>query len=351
MHLRPLKIYFVLIVCFFSALSISQAETLFTYPQSLNLRIEGPWTRLLNRRYFAPEVAKAERIPVDIVIMNDLQPEVRIAAEVSLRGNTSLSPLECSFPKYKLHFTSEAVSGTLLAGVEQLGVGSHCSYRGGNSALYGRSYDGKSPHREALVYRLLEILGIPSFKTRPLLVKYIDTEITTGPINEVRWHQAFALESLKQFAERYELEMIDEQTASKVELADPGVTDMQRIARIALFNEMIGNNDWKLNLNELPSLRQNWNVYLAKNRSGQIEVVPYDFDLASVVARTDQKSSEPQNTLRKLPPVQVLVAKMVFAGQRARLMQEIESLKAVDSEGYQYFKAQFDAFFNAKLKP
>jgi hypothetical protein len=314
------------------------------------MRIEGAWGELLKRRYLAPEEVKRHRIPVNVVIVQTDQSVVNIAAEIGLRGNTSLSPLECTFPKYSLYFSEENVSGTAFAGREQLAVGSHCSYRGGNSPLYGRAYDGKSPLREALLYRLLEILEIRSFKTRPVMVQYVDTTIA-GPLTQAGWHQAFLLESLKQFSERHNYELFTEEQANHIDLAQDNTTDLQKLTRAVLFNEMIGNNDWRINYYEIPGLRQTWNVFLAKNLAdNRIEVIPNDFDLSSAVTLLDGHVSEPASTLSKLPAAELLVARDFYRRKRESLNAELLSLKKLDPLGYKHIKTKLDRFYVDKIK-
>lgn len=342
---------FILIFSFlFSSLAFSQNETVFSSREVMSVRIEGAWGELLKQRFFAPDVAKKARIPVKVVIVNSDKSETTVDAEVGLRGNTSLSPLECTFPKYSLYFSEENVSGTLLAGSEQLAVGSHCSYRGGNSILYGRAYDGKSPLREAMVYRFLEILEIPSFKTRPVMVQYVDSHRVESSAT-VGWNQAFLMESLKQFSTRTGYELVDEDSAHQIDLAENGVTDIQKLARIILFQEMIENNDWKINYNELLGVRQTWNMFLAKNNSNlNIEVIPNDFDLSSAVTLLKENASGPKEALKRLPLEQVALAKNFYRSKRLQLFVELKSLKKLDPAGYQHIKTKLDQFFGVKLK-
>jgi hypothetical protein len=351
MRHRLFKAYILLFIFCFSSLGFSQIETVFSSRDALRLRIEGAWGELLKKRYLSPDLAKQARIPVTVVIVNDDQTETSVSAVVALRGNTSLSPLECSFPKFSLYFSQDNVSGTILSGREQLAIGSHCSFKGGNSALYGRSYDGKSPHREAMVYRLLEVLEIPSFKTRTLLIQYVDHDYLATP-SSVMWQQGFALESLKQFSERLGYELLDEELAHQVDLGDESITNIQRLARIVLFNEMIGNNDWKVNYNETPGLRQTWNVFLAKDLNfSNIEVIPNDFDLSSVVTLLEGKVDAPTEILRKLPNSEIAQAKIYFRDKRQILLEELKALKQLDANGYQYFKMKLDQFYASKLRP
>lgn len=352
MILRWVKTFLFLLFFSYSTVSFSQSETLFSSTEPLKIRIEGDWSAILKKRYLDPVIAKSLRIPVKLVILDQKNSETTISAELGLRGNTSLSPLECSVPKYSLYFTVNNVSGTLLEGREQLAFGSHCSYRGGNSDLYGRSYDGKSPHREAMVYRLLEILEIPSFKARPIIVQYIENQIEAENRSQALWHQAFVLESLKQFEMRMNYELVDEESAHLIDLASEPKATLKKIIKVALFNEMIGNNDWKVNFNEPFSERLTWNIYLAKDRSRLFfEVIPNDFDLAAVVTRLQGKTEASSEVLKKFSQSEIVLAKDLFQQKRKVLYSEIESLKKLDLLGYEHFKMKLDQFFNKKPYP
>src|SRR5262245_10331399 len=93
--------------------------------------------------------------------------------KVALRGHTSIRESECAFPKLKLHFNVTPTDGP-FAGTRSVKIGTHC----GESATdkltprFGRLPNGRSPYREAFVYRLLDVLGVPTLKARPARITY-----------------------------------------------------------------------------------------------------------------------------------------------------------------------------------
>src|SRR2546428_3165934 len=95
--------------------------------------------------------------------------------DVSVRGNTSKAETECPFPKLKLHFAPGGAAGSsIFSGMKAVKIGTHCGELPGEelSAKFGRLANEKAPFREALVYRLLDAVHVPSFKARPARITY-----------------------------------------------------------------------------------------------------------------------------------------------------------------------------------
>src|SRR5207244_2432455 len=89
---------------------------------------------------------------------------------VSLRGHSSKQEDECSFPKRKLGFRrSAALESSIFAGMRAVKIGTHCDNRpdGQLTQKFGRLANEKAPLREAAVYRLLDVMKVPTLKVRP----------------------------------------------------------------------------------------------------------------------------------------------------------------------------------------
>ncbi len=91
--------------------------------------------------------------------------------DVSVRGHTSRNEAECAFPKLKL---KARPGGTIR-------IGTHCGEApdGTLSKKYGRLANEKEPLREALTYRMLDALGVPTLRTRPARITYVDRDAGT----------------------------------------------------------------------------------------------------------------------------------------------------------------------------
>src|SRR6185437_7931455 len=98
----------------------------------------------------------------------------------SVRGNTSRQDSECSFPKLKLRLPPGAArEASVFRGTDAIRIGTHCGEAPGEQLThtFGRLANEKAPVREAFVYRLLAIIGVPALRARPARITY---EYTSG---------------------------------------------------------------------------------------------------------------------------------------------------------------------------
>src|SRR5262249_44403004 len=96
--------------------------------------------------------------------------------ELSVRGRTSKRETECAFPKLKLRFSAaQSVKGSIFNGMKAVKIGTHCGDQadGELTERFGRWANEKAPVREAFIYRLLDVLGVRSFKARPARITYL----------------------------------------------------------------------------------------------------------------------------------------------------------------------------------
>src|SRR5437870_2685167 len=102
---------------------------------------------------------------------------------ISLRGHTSRNESECAFPKLKLHFNTPPKEGP-FAGVRSVKVGTHCGESAGQTLTprFGRLPNEQSPFREAFVYRLLDVLHVPTLKARPARITYVYADGRQQPL-------------------------------------------------------------------------------------------------------------------------------------------------------------------------
>ena len=106
------------------------------------------------------------------VVLNDVR--------ISVRGNTSKNETECDFPKLKLRFTPGTnLDSSMFRGLKAIKIGTHCAERpDAERTPKGRLANDKAPHREAFIYRLLDVVGIVSFKARPAEITYVEPQRT-----------------------------------------------------------------------------------------------------------------------------------------------------------------------------
>ncbi len=258
--------------------------------------------------------------------------------KVKLRGNSSRQAVECPFPKLKLMFAANELSGTIFENHPTVGIGTHCSEQGRFSPL-GRAWDGRSPHREVLAYEMVKMMEIPAYQARAAWINYIES--TTG--KSLGTHQALLLEDMDSLLSRYNGTKV---TAPWQSMANaPGVTIAQ-VARIYFLEALLGNWDWSLKMDYVGGDESNrfWNMKEIQTADGRHIVFPYDFDLADIVtARNRQSGLEneiPKLFTRELRMDIGLDMKVLESDFRA-LGQRLEN----DPQGQVYFKTQMDRFF------
>jgi hypothetical protein len=137
---------------------------------TVTLTLEAPLKQLFAKS--DPHAGKDDRVfvPGRLVYKDpDTGADVTLNdVEVSVRGHTSRNEEECTFPKLKIR----ARPGGALR------IGTHCGEAPDDtlSPKYGRLANEKSPFREALTYKILYALGVPTLRTRPARITYVDPD-------------------------------------------------------------------------------------------------------------------------------------------------------------------------------
>jgi hypothetical protein len=290
----------------------------------------------------------------ELVYTSHTAETIRIPVEVKLRGNTSQAETECDFPKLKLKFKGDVAKGTLFEAQKEIGIGTHCSLQAGSSPRFRRLWGGKSPHRESLMYDMLEELRIPSYKTRRAYATYFDS---SGEILASR-ADAFFLEDMSGIEARLggqevrgaDVSMEKRNTGPKAPpyiflsaQESPGVIS-EEAARILLFEIMVQNSDYHLRVYQGDGeTRSLWNMKVLQLNSKRWLIFPYDFDLAGMV--------KGQGTFRGVDSMKHKFAFSVrqtvvseFENHKAQLYQIAQSLTD-DPEGVQSIVQRLDQFF------
>jgi hypothetical protein len=203
---------------------------------------------------------------------------------ITLRGNTSRRTSECGFPKLKVAFDMVPRESTAVAGLAALKLGTHCDERSDADLTpkYGRLANERAPHREALVYDMLEAAGVPTLRARPARVTYIRTDIAPS---EPLVRNAMLLEDDEDARTRLGAAGEIEEGAFTSALERFAVRDT---ARLAFAQALIGNFDWCLRFfpgdtYRCDDRRPLWNVLALVRNDRSVLPVMYDFDLAGPV--------------------------------------------------------------------
>ncbi|WP_188500314.1 hypothetical protein [Pontibacter amylolyticus] len=181
--------------------------------------------------------------------------KVNVPLRVMVRGNRRRDASVCRFPPLMLNLVRKQMpKGTIFEGQNKLKLVTHC-------------IDDDYVIKEYLVYKVYNILAEESFRVRLCQVTYQDS--TGRRKEEVRY--AFLIEDDKAMAKRTKLKLIP---AKRV----IGMAHMEQkaMARLALFQYMIGNTDWSV------PYRHNIELLAPDSLSAPIPV-PFDFDYAGIV--------------------------------------------------------------------
>lgn len=304
-----------------------------------------------------------------------------LPVQVHLRGNTSQVASQCPFPKMTLSFEKDrdedrVSKGTLFDGLKTIGIGTHCGGKPGSSVRFHRVWGGLSPHREALIYKVQELLSIPGFQAAAASFSYIDNKTGKGPVEPQpsgfavdRPMPGFFLEDIKTFAKYADGKEI---RAADARLKDPdkpyiftSIINAQRdaraagstiepidpkdIIRILLFEALVGNYDWELRVfpDDIPDSQGLWNIKVVE-ADGNWIVFPYDYDLAGWV-KSDNSAPELPDLAdsRFFKPGDISLVVAEFKKKRPAIEALVDDLAKEDKNGARSIKQQVSAFYDA----
>src|SRR5438034_5879989 len=287
--------------------------------------------------------------------------------EISVRGNTSRRDTECAFPKLKLDLDHAQAGKSAFAGFHIIKIGTHCGEAadGELTTRFGRLANQTSPLREAFVYHLLGIVGVPTLNARTARITYIDPDSNGGrPL--VR--DAVLLEDEDDAFARF---------GAKGEISEQAFGNARErftaadAARLVFAEAMVRNFDWCLKFTADDTFRCDathplWNVTALDAGNGRAVPLVKDFDLAGMVpgrhpwfddvftaASAPSRSpidveviAQVQRT-RSLFPRDVLdAARRAFLGRRGAAFYELTQA-CLDPAGRAIGRKYLDAFYAA----
>jgi hypothetical protein len=346
-----------------AAAATPATSPLFSTQDVLTLRLEGPLQGLIAKSEAADDNST---VTGKLTITQNGRDTTIDGVGIGLRGHTSRRASECTFPKLKVTLPPGPVGRTVLAGHSILKIGTHCGETTGDAitAKYGRVANEQSPLREAFVYRLLDVLEVPTLKARQAKITYVYTDDKRQPI--VR--NAVIIEDDDEAVKRLGgASQIDEKgfTSARDQFT-PADT-----ALIAFAEAMIGNFDWCLKMTRDDAYRCNarhplWNVLAIVGGDNRAKPLIYDFDVAGMVTGRHRwfrdvyydgfVQSRSQPTIEVLGQVQrtrSLFGRNDLDATRQHFMEKkpdaYRTLDAsnVDAAGKQRIREYLDAFYAA----
>ncbi|HMQ46911.1 MAG TPA: hypothetical protein PKA00_05420 [Saprospiraceae bacterium] len=247
--------------------------------------------------------------------------------QVSIRGNYRRRI--CDFPPLKLDFSKKELEAEGLLPFDDLKMVTHCL----NSEV-----DADLVMREFLTYQLYQTLTPESFRTRLIQVTYRDTQS-----DRTLTSYAFLIEDTDALAYRINAEECDDCF---------GMTDSafapKDVARLALFQYMIGNTDWSVFMQR--------NVKILKSQDGsKFYTVPYDFDFATLVGSPYAIPNDnigQKNFFQRIymgvevPKEDFESCRALFLNQKNSLLDIIRKTPLIDDKAKKDMLQQLEKFYN-----
>lgn len=262
------------------------------------------------------ENIKTENYQSAIFSFENKQGETRsFQAEIRPRGN--FRRRVCDFPPIMIKFPKEKLVGADIKPHNKLKLVSHC--------LDDRNAGQENLLKEYLAYKLYQELTDQSYRVQLVRINYEDTK---GKVSRVKRY-AIILEDTDEMSERLGGEECDCLNPQKEQLD-------QRLEGIhAMFQYMIGNEDWSISMNR--------NLKMVKPLDGQAwKPVPYDFDFSGLVnasyalPNTQLGLNSIQDRLYLGMPVGDTELEYLFSYFRSKkeaLLQIVEDCKSLSRSG------------------
>lgn len=231
--------------------TVHAAGSLFDSHEILNVDLRGPLAETIRD--------KKERSEYPFTLSVD---GTDVPVAVRVRGNSRVKV--CRFPPLRIDFLPEVAEGTAFEGQGKLKLVTHCKA----AARYEQNL-----LEEYAAYRIFAALSDVAFRTRLLRIRYFDTDQAD---HEPLIRYGFVIESDKQLAARTQGEVLRLPHAVKPRLDD------DQAALVFVFHYFIANTDWSLVTAD--GDRNCCHNGALIGIAGRHYLVPYDFDLAGIVA-------------------------------------------------------------------
>ncbi|MFN7904284.1 MAG: hypothetical protein ACK5P5_03785, partial [Pseudobdellovibrionaceae bacterium] len=195
-----------------------------------------------------------------------------------------------------------------LAGISKLRLNTHCSDQPGYTEM-GRITGPAGPIREGAVYDWMRVMGFSTYLSKTASITYKDS-------SSQRLTESFVLflESKKDLGRRLGGKALEEEDLEDQVVFLDRLTETSRneqTLKALLFNALIGNIDYSLQLTDLEGERHYnpisppsgmWNM-VAVDYDSAISIVPTDFDVSGIVVQRPEFSDEITKAISGCPTI------------------------------------------------
>jgi len=225
---------------------------LFSSDEILKLTIKGDFKSLIK------DVGEDRKEHPTIVEYVENDDTIRLHVQIETRGNFRRSAQNCNFPPLNLNFRKKEVKNTLFDEINKVKLVTHC--KSGSKAYQQYVLE------EYLVYRTYNIITDTSYRVRLAFITYYDT--VSDKIFQESY--SFFIEHDKNFEKRFNLIEYEK----KYVMQDK--TKYEHMAKLAVFQYMIGNTDWAV------TTLHNVKLFTS-DTTLPAYAIPYDFDWSGIV--------------------------------------------------------------------
>ncbi len=238
--------FLCLTACHLQTFCQEKAQTLFDSKEVLPITITANLKPLLKDRGDSTNYHFA-----NLSYSNEQGEKVNLPIKAKVRGNWRRASANCSFPPLLINFGKKSTKKTLFAHQNKLKLVTKCQ-------------TNDYVAQEYMVYGIYNLITDLSFKARIAKVTYTDSLGKRKPETD----NGFFLEDEHDVAQRNDAKN-EYRKNLPMQVLDPTL-----MLTVAMFEYMIGNNDWSV------SGLHNIKIYTKNNK---FLPVPYDFDHAGIV--------------------------------------------------------------------
>lgn len=223
----------------------------------MKVTLAGPWHKI------EENIERDALYPAKLTYTGSDGAQHTFDVEVSPRGITRRLRV-CDFPPLKIHFDKKKTKGTEFRGNKSLKLVTYCD----TNSIYQQYYV-----KEFLAYRIYNLITEYSFRVRPMMMEYLDSETGDDPVTRF----SFLIEDTDDVAKRNGIEKLDIDRVPYKQL------DPETINHFALFQFLIGNLDWASTDGPGDKCCHNSKLIGAGEKVSPKFSIPYDFDSSGLV--------------------------------------------------------------------
>jgi hypothetical protein len=325
---------------------------LFSSYEPISAKLSAPLTKLFSFRQVGHSNFKDHPVNGTLTIGEKTYP-----VKLTLKGYSSA--IMCPFPKIEFKIMGHDKHDPLFEEARSFDLNTHCASPEQNtdSAFRASFYN----HREAVLYRILDILQIPTYRARPAYFRYRDEDQEGSDYGAT--FEAFFLEDAGAFMERLNAQEIrgiadpdkddilkrhpeKENEFQFKSINESPEVDSEDAARIALFQYMIGNYDWfiKVDADDMRSaqdFRNLWNTKIVAFPDGKWVMFPQDFNLSTAITGV-KKPTNYEKVFQNVSQKSQEKIKKMFLDKKSEILS---MKKYLDTQGRIYFDQSVGQFF------